>query len=93
MGAFCIFPGVYSLKRKINISMGDLIIVKHTRAGASACACERVFLGAASIICMSGANIYHHHHGAAKRLGRQVPPTLSGERRGTLSNLCCSNVS
>lgn len=30
MGAFCIFPGVYSLKRKINISMGDLIIVKHT---------------------------------------------------------------
>lgn len=29
-GSFCIFPGVYSLKRKINISTDDLIIVKHT---------------------------------------------------------------
>ena len=33
VGTFCIFLWVYSVKRKINISMDDLIIVKHTRVG------------------------------------------------------------
>lgn len=98
VGAFCIFPGVYSLKRRINISMDDLIIVKHTHVlGCVRCMhlwareCAR-FWGAASFICMSGANIYHHHQGAAKQWGRQAPPTLSGERLNTLSNLYRSDI-
>lgn len=49
-------------------------------ACAWTCAREHVLQGDAFCICMSGANIYHHHQGAAKQLGRQVPPTLSGDR-------------
>lgn len=96
-GSVCIFPGVCSLKRKINISADDFVIVKHTHEVAGCvCAwaweCSHASQGAASWICMSGVNIYHHHQDAAKQQWREGGCAAALRRDCALSILFSSNI-
>lgn len=94
MGAFGIFPGVSSLKRKINISMDDLIIVKHMHMCVCVCALVSESMCAVLRSRLLYLHVWSEHlssssrpcktvkqAGAADALGRETEHTFKPLRR------------